>query len=142
MMFSLPVDIFIKTAAVASGVLFLMLLIQLAFERVFKFYTLIPEELREDRGRIWLGFLFTIEIILYAVAPTFFYFWIYAIVPFFSYRAGIAVAMFLYFFGTLPFAIGLALRMKLPAGVLTFSFFFNLLKLTACWATITWMLNS
>jgi len=140
-MFSLPIGIFFKTAAAASGVLFVIILIQLACERIFKFYSLIPEQLREERGKVWLVFLFAIEIILYAVAPTFFYFWIYTLLPFFSYRAGISVAMFLYFFGTLPFAIGLALRMKLPGGVLTFSFFFNLLKLTACWATITWLLN-
>jgi hypothetical protein len=141
-MFTLPFEIFVESAAAGAATLLVIIVLQLGFERVFKFYSLIPEPLREERGKLWVAFLFAIEAILYVIAPTFFYFWIYALLPFFSYRAGIGVAMFLYLFGTLPFAIGLALRMKLPGGVLTFSLFFNLLKLAACWGVITWVLNS
>ena len=140
--FALPTRVMITTSAAAAGVLFVFLVIQLGFEKIFRFYDLIPEGLREERGKSWVVFLFAVEIILYAIAPTIFYFWIYSVLPFFSYRAGVAVAIFLYLFGTLPFAIGLALRMKIPGGVLAFSFFFNLLKLTACWGTITYLLNT
>lgn len=141
-MFAMPTDMFIRTAAVAAGVVIVIILIQLLFEKLFKFNSLIPESLREERGKTWVLFLIAIEILLYAVAPTVFYYWIFALLPFFSFRAGVALAMFLYFFGILPFALGLALRMKIPGGVLTFSFFFTLLKLTACWGVITWMLNA
>jgi len=138
---TLPLDLLIRTAAVTSLVLVAVLLIQLLCERIFKFYSLIPEGLREQRGPMWLIFLILIEVMLYAIAPTIFFFWIYALLPFFSYRAGIAVGLFLYLFGVLPFAMGLSLRLKLPGGVLTFTFFFTLLKLTACWATLTYLLN-
>ncbi len=138
----MPMGMFIKAAASAAGVLFLVILIQHGLERLFRFDSLIPEQLREERGKAWFALLLAVEVILYAVAPTFFYFWIYAILPLFSYRAGVGAAMFLYGFGTLPFAVGLALRMKLPGGVLMFLLFFNLLKLAACWGIVTWMLNS
>ncbi len=138
---TLPFDLLIKTAATASAVLIAIILLQLLCEKIFRFYSLIPEGLRESRGPVWLMFLILIEILLYAIAPTVFFFWIYALLPFFSYRAGVAVGLFLYLFGVLPFAMGLTLRMKMPGGVLTFTFFFTLLKLTACWATITYLLN-
>ncbi len=138
----MPTEIFAEAAAAAAAVLLVVILLQLVLEKLFRFYSLIPEQLREERGKTWFVFLFAIEIVLYVIAPTLFYFWIYTVLPFFSYRAGIGMALFLYIFGTLPFAIGLALRMKLPGGVLTFSLFFNLLKLAACWGVITWVLNS
>ncbi len=141
-MFALPTDILIPVAATAGIGVALVLVIQLALEKVLRFSSIIPEPIREERGKMWLIFVFVIEIIMYAIAPTIFYFWIYTLLPFFSYRAGIAVALFLYIFGTLPFAIGVATRIKMPGGVLTFSFFFNLLKLTVGWGTVTFLMNS
>lgn len=138
---SVPKEIFIEAAVTAAVVLLLVIILQFVLEKLFRFYTLIPEQLREERGKTWFVFLFAIEMVLYVIAPILFYFWIYAVLPFFSYRAGIGMALFLYMFGTLPFAIGLALRMKLPGGVLTFLLFFNLIKLAACWGAITWVLN-
>lgn len=140
-MFAIPTGLFIRTAASAGIVVCIFIIIQLFCEKLFGFYSLIPEQLREERGKLWVIVLVVVEIMLYAIAPTVFYFWIYALLPFFSFRAGIGVAMFLYLFGSLPYALGLALRLKIPGGVLIFTLFFNLIKLTACWATITYLLN-
>lgn len=141
-MFAMPTELFVKTAASASVVVCIFILVQLTFEKMFGFYSLIPEQLREERGKLWVLVLIAVEVMLYAIGPTVFYFWIYTLLPFFSFRAGIGVAIFLYMFGSLPYALSLALRMKIPGGVLIFTLFFNLLKLTACWATITYLMNS
>jgi len=141
-MYALPAKLFFTTSAVASGVLCIILAIQFSLEKTFGFYSLIPDALREERTKYWMLLVFVVEIVLYAIGPTAFYFWIYDVLPFFSYRAGISVAILLYLFGTLPFAVGLALRMKLPAGILAFSFFFNFVKLATCWGTVTYMMNT
>ena len=140
-MFGMPTGIFLETAAAASAVLIVIVLIQLWLEKLIGFYNLIPEELREERSRSWIVILLAAEIIVFAVGPTLFYYWIYAVLPFFSYRAGVAVGIFLYLFGVLPFAIGLVLRMKLPGGVMVFTFFFTILKLVACWGMVTYVMN-
>jgi len=140
-MFALPTEILTPIAAIAGLGVAAVLIVQLILEKIFGLTSLIPEPIREERGKVWLVFVFVIEIIMYAVAPTLFYYWIYTLLPFFSYRAGIAVAIFLYIFGTLPFAVGLATRIKLPGGVLTFSFFFNILKLAVGWGTVTYLMS-
>jgi hypothetical protein len=141
-MFAMPIGLFVKTAASAGIVVCIFVIVQLLCEKLFGFYSLIPENLREERGKFWVFVLVAVEIMLYAIAPAIFYFWIYALLPFFSFRAGIGVAIFLYLFGSLPYALGLALRLKIPGGVLIFTLFFNLIKLTASWATITYLVNS
>jgi hypothetical protein len=140
-MFGMPLKLFITTALTATAVLFVVILLQLLFERIFRVTQLIPAEIREERNRLWFALLVVVEAAVYAVGPTLFYFWIYAVLPFFSYRAGVAVGLFLYFFGALPLATAMEMRMKMPGGVMIFTLFFSLLKLVACWATISYMLN-
>jgi hypothetical protein len=141
MIFGMPSGLFFKVAASASGIVIAIVLLQLFLEKAFNFVGLIPIELREDRGPTWLIAVIAGELLVYAIGPTVFYFWIYTVLPFFSYRAGLAVGVFLYLFGVLPFAISLVLRMKIPNGVIVFLSFFAVLKMLACWGLITWLLS-
>jgi hypothetical protein len=133
--------IFISTMILGALPLLAVTLLQVIVEKLLKISSHIKEKKENEIGFILYFMQFLSDLLFFVVIPSLVYYWIYPIMPFVGYKAGVAVALGAYILGSLPYATNLSLRVKIPAIVIVSTLFFNLLKLAGAMGVITHYLN-
>lgn len=131
--------ILLKTVLLGALPLLVITLLQIILEKMLK----IVPEITKDAGRAFSIYLvqFISDLLFFVIIPAMAYFWIYPVMPFSGYKAGIAIAIGAYILGSLPYATNISLRIKIPAILIVTTLFFNLLKLTAALGVVTHFLS-
>jgi len=88
-----------------------------------------PRDLVEEKNFAWYFYNFIVEFIFFVMMPAVIYDRFYAIMPFSGIRGGIAVGLFLFVFGMVPFAILHIFRIKLPAVYLLYNLLGMMLRI-------------
>lgn len=99
-----------------SGGLYLILigLIWNRLERYVPTLEHFPKHLVEEKSGGWFFYNIFIEFIFFVFIPSVVYHWFYAVIPFSGIRGGVAVGIFLFVMGIIPFGILILFRIKLP----------------------------
>lgn len=133
--------ILIYTFLLAAIPLVVVTILQMIFEKVSKIMRHIPENQKEERGFSLYLLQFLSDLFFFVIIPSIIYYWIYPVMPFSGFKAGVAIGIGAYILGSLPFATSLSLRIKVPAVVIVSNLFFNLLKLSCTIGIITQFMN-
>ncbi len=112
-------------------------LIQAVFESALGLNRMLDKDRRENKGFSLYFMQLISDLLFFVVLPALAYFWLYPVMPFTGFRAGVAIGIGAYVLGSLPYALNLSLRIKMPAALMLSTLFFNLLKITAALAAIT-----
>ncbi|HWR83899.1 MAG TPA: hypothetical protein VN285_11415 [Candidatus Deferrimicrobium sp.] len=100
----------------------------------------VPKELLETaHGVSTFAMCYLVEFVFFVVIPTLGYGLLYAIIPLWGVRAGIAVALPAFLLGAVPALIGLSLRLKLPMPYLLFFLLGLLVKLGGALSVIAYV---
>jgi len=99
------------------------------FERKLHLRELVPKELREESGAVWLGMNIFMEGLFFVVIPSLAFGFFYLLLPVTGIRAGMASALFAFTIGAAPALMGLAVRIKLPMPFVLYSLVALLIKL-------------
>ena len=78
-----------------------------------------------------------IDFVFVLLIPAILYAALYPILPFSSFRAGLFMALFIFLAGSLPITMRTFNQFKLPASLLAFNIFWNLLTLLVVIGLIT-----
>ena len=95
-----------------------------------------PKELIDTGNLSWFISNLIIEFIFFVMMPTVIYDWFYTVLPFWGIRGGIAVALYVFMLGMVPFAILIIFRIKIPALFVLFYLAGLLVKVLGCMAII------
>jgi len=112
-------------------------LLQALFENLLGLNKLLEKERCENKGATLYIMQFASDLLFFVVLPALAYFWLYPVMPFAGFRAGVAIGIGAYMLGSLPYALNLSQRVKIPPALILSTLFFNLLKLVAALGAIT-----
>ena len=132
--------IIVYTIALGTAPLIAINIVQLIIEKIIRVNADIKDEYNVRYSGVFMV-QFLVDVLFFVVIPTLAYYWLYPVLPFVGYKAGIAVGIAAYILGSLPYAIQLSLRLKIPAILVVTTLFFNLIKLSAALGVITYYLN-
>ena len=132
--------IIVFTIALGTAPLIAINIVQLIIEKIIRVNADIKDEYNVRYNGVFMV-QFLVDVLFFVVIPTLVYYWLYPVLPFVGYKAGIAVGIAAYILGSLPYAIQLSLRIKIPAILVVTTLFFNLIKLSAALGVITYYLN-
>ena len=124
--------IIIYTVALGTAPLIAINIVQLIIEKIIKINAGIKDEHSVHYNGIFMV-QFLVDVLFFVVVPTLAYYWLYPVLPFVGFKAGVAVGIAAYILGSLPYAIQLSLRIKIPAILIVTTLFFNLIKLSLLW---------
>lgn len=132
--------IIVFTIALGTAPLIAINIVQLIIEKIIRVNADIKDEYNVRYNGVFMV-QFLVDVLFFVVIPTLVYYWLYPVLPFVGYKAGIAVGIAAYILGSLPYAIQLSLRIRIPAILVVTTLFFNLIKLSAALGVITYYLN-
>ena len=98
-----------------------------------------PQQILEETGISYFVSRFVMQLAFIVVVPTVVYSWFYVLVPFYGTRAGIAMAVFLFVLGIVPFSMTVLMRVKLPLSFMLFQMAGYLLKIIIVYAIIAYL---
>jgi len=84
-------------------------------ERFIPTFAHFPKELVEHKTLSWYFSSFIVEFIFFVLMPAVVYGWFYSVIPFSGLRGGMAVGLYLFFFGMIPLAMLILFRIRIPA---------------------------
>jgi len=84
-------------------------------ERFIPTFAHFPKELVERKTISWYFSSFIVEFIFFVLMPAVVYGWFYSVIPFSGLRGGMAVGLYLFFFGMIPLAMLILFRIRIPA---------------------------
>jgi hypothetical protein len=99
----------------------------------------LPQQILEETGFSYFVSRFVMQLAFIVVVPTVVYSWFYVLVPFYGIRAGIAMAVFLFILGIVPFSMTVLMRVKLPLAFMLFQMAGYLLKIIIVYAIIAYL---
>jgi len=120
----------------AGGALFVFELIWYVLERQLNLLDKVPKDILEDSGMGYFFSKFIMQFAFMVALPSVLYSWVYVLIPFYGIRAGIAIALFLFMLGIVPYSIALLMRVKLPMAYTLFQMTGYLLKLILVYGII------
>lgn len=123
----------------AGAALLVFELIWYQIERKLKLLKNLPRELLEDTGPGFFISKFIMQLAFLVVVPTVAYSWFYVLVPFYGVRAGVALAVFIFVLGIVPFAVTVLMRIKLPLSFMLFQMAGYLLKIIIVYGIIAYL---
>jgi len=132
--------IIIYTIALGTAPLIAINIIQLIVEKLIK----INAEIKDEASVRYSGIFvvqFLLDVLFFVVIPTLVYFWLYPVFPFVGFKTGVAIGLTAYVLGSLPYAVQLSMRIKIPPILIVTTLFFNLIKLSVALGVITHYLN-
>lgn len=132
--------IIIYTIALGTAPLIAINIVQLIIEKLIK----VNAEIKAENNVRYSGIFavqFLVDVLFFVVIPTLAYFWLYPVLPFVGFKAGVAIGLAAYILGSLPYAVQLSLRIRIPAILIMTTLFFNLIKLSVALGIITHYLN-
>jgi len=128
------------TALLWAGLaLFVFELIWYQIERRLKLLKDMPSQVLEDTGVGFFISRFIMQLAFLVVVPTVAYSWFYVLVPFYGVRAGVAMALFIFILGIVPFAVIVLMRIKLPLSFMLFQMAGYLLKIIIVYGIIAYL---
>jgi len=98
-----------------------------------------PENLVESKTAAWFISCFIIEFVFFVLMPTVIYDWFYTVLPFYGVRGGLAMALYLFVFGMIPFAVLLLFRIRIPAVFVLYQSAGLLIRIVGCMAIIAYL---
>jgi len=123
----------------AGLALFVFELIWYQIERRLKLLKDMPSQVLEDTGVGFFISRFIMQLAFLVVVPTVAYSWFYVLVPFYGVRAGVAMALFIFILGIVPFAVIVLMRIKLPLSFMLFQMAGYLLKIIIVYGIIAYL---
>lgn len=125
----------------AGAALFIFEIIWYQVERRLKLLNHMPSQILEDTGPGFFISKFIMQLAFLVVVPTVTYSWFYVLVPFYGVRAGVAMAIFIFVLGVVPFAVTVLMRIKLPLSFMLFQMAGYLLKIIIVYGIIAYLYN-
>ncbi len=125
----------------AGAALFIFEIIWYQVERRLKLLKHMPSQILEDTGPGFFISKFIMQLAFLVVVPTVAYSWFYVLVPFYGVRAGVAMAIFIFVLGVVPFAVTVLMRIKLPLSFMLFQMAGYLLKIIIVYGIIAYLYN-
>jgi hypothetical protein len=127
--------------AIFVGGLYLLLIGFLLgrLERLIPLFENFPKELIEPKNAVLFIFTFIVEFVFFVFMPAMIFHWFFTVIPFSGFRGGVAVALFLFMLGVIPFAILILFRIKLPVVYLLYQCLCFLIKMTGSLAIIGYL---
>jgi hypothetical protein len=110
-----------------------------ALERFIPTLGNFPKNLVEPKNVTWAVSNFVIEFIFFVLMPSFIYGRFYALMPFSGVRGGVAVGLFLFLFGMIPFSILMLFRIKIPVVYVLYQLLGLAIKITGALAIIGYL---
>lgn len=98
-----------------------------------------PENLVEPKNPSWFVYNFVVEFIFFVLVPSVVFDWFFTIMPFSGIRGGVALGLFLFLFGMIPFAILHLFRIRVPAVHVLYQLLGLLIKIAGAWAIIGYL---
>ncbi len=98
-----------------------------------------PKHLIEEKSGGWIFYNLFIEFIFFVFMPTVVYHWLYALLPVSGIRGGVAVGLFLFIMGIVPYSILILFRIKLPVVYLLYQTVGLMLKVVGALAIIGYL---
>ena len=123
----------------AGSALFVFELIWYQIERRLKLLKDMPSQVLEDTGVGFFISRFIMQLAFLVVVPTVAYSWFYVLVPFYGVRAGVAMAIFIFVLGVVPFAVTVLMRIKLPLSFMLFQMAGYLLKIIIVYGIVAYL---
>jgi hypothetical protein len=123
----------------AGAALLVFELIWYQIERRLKLLKSVPSRMLEDTGPGFFISKFIMQLAFLVVVPTVAYSWFYVLVPFYGARAGVALAIFIFVLGIVPFAVTVLMRIKLPLSFMLFQMAGYLLKIIIIYGIIAYL---
>lgn len=101
---------------IAGGVYLLLFDLFWSFlERFIPTFAEFPKELVEQKTFSWYFSNYIVELIFFVLMPAVVYGWFYSVLPLSGARGGMAVGLYLFFFGMIPLAMLILFRVRIPA---------------------------
>lgn len=119
--------------------LFLVDLAWYKLERVVPVFDSFPDELIEHRNWALFAYCYIVELIFFVFIPSFVYYWFYSVLPVSGFRGGVAVGLFLFLLGFVPYAILILFRIKIPVVFLLYQSTGLLIKIVGSLAIIGYL---
>lgn len=122
-----------------GAALFVFELLWYALEKKLNLLTSLPAEIREEVNVGALVSRFVIQLAFMVAMPAVGYAWFYVLVPFYGPRAGVAMAIFLFMLGIIPFVMSLLMRVRLPVSFMLFQLAGHLIKMILIYGIIAYL---
>lgn len=105
-------------------------------EKKLKIPSKLPPELLEEDGLGYFISKYVMQFAFLVTLPTVIYSGFYVMVPFSGIRAGIAMALFAFMLGIIPYSVSLLMHIKIPLSYTLFQTAGHLLKLLLVFGVI------
>ena len=123
----------------AGAALFIFEFFWYFLEKKLNLLSKLPPEMLEEIGIGFFVSRFIMQFAFTVAMPTVAYAWFYVLVPFYGTRAGIALAVFLFILGIVPFTMSLMMRFKMPMSFTLFQLAGHLLKMIIVYSIIAYL---
>jgi len=127
---------------VAGGLYILLVGLLWSFlERIVPTFTDFPQELVEKKTFSWYFSNFIVEFIFFVLMPSVIYGWFYSVLPISGVRGGVAVGLYLFFFGMIPLSMLILFRVRVPAVYILYQLAGLFFKVVGAAAIIGYLYN-
>jgi hypothetical protein len=120
----------------AGAALFVFEFLWYLLEKRLYLLAKLPPEMIEAYGAAYFVSRFIMQLAFLVALPTVAYSWFYVLVPFYGLRAGVALAVFIFLLGVVPFVSILVMRIRLPLSFVLFHLAGYLLKMLLVYSII------
>lgn len=137
------VDFGLVVYCIVAGGIYLMLfdLLWSFLERLVPTFAHFPEDLVEKKTFSWYFSNFIVEFIFFVLMPSVIYGWFYSVLPISGMRGGMAVGLYLFFFGMIPLSMLILFRVRLPAVYILYQLAGLFFKVVGAAAIIGYLYN-
>jgi hypothetical protein len=119
-----------------------LLVIEIIFYLIEKKLALLknlPKEILEETGAGFFVSRYIMQLAFLVVVPTVVYSWFYVLIPFYGVRAGVALAVFIFILGIVPYTASMLTRVKLPLAYMLFQLAGYLIKIIIVYGIIAYL---
>jgi len=122
-----------------GGYLLIIDLLWYRLEKAVPVFEGFPDQLIEHRNWALFVYCYAVELIFFVFIPAFVYFWFYSVMPVSGIRGGVAVGLFLFLLGFVPYAILMLFRIKIPVVFLLYQSMGLLIKIVGSLSIIGYL---
>lgn len=123
----------------AGAALFVLEVAWYFLEKKLALLKSLPREILEETGTSFFVSKFVMQLAFLVAVPTVVYSWFYVMIPFYGIRAGVAVAVFIFVLGIIPFATSVLMRIKLPVAFVLVEMTGYLVKIIIIYGIIAYL---
>jgi hypothetical protein len=135
----ISVQLLLTTLFWAGLALLIIELLLTLLEKKLALLDHIPHELLEEISVGYFVSKYIMQLAFLVAVPAVAYSWFYVMVPFYGLRAGVALAVFIFILGLVPFSASVLMRIKLPLAFILFQMAGHLIKTIIVYGIIAWL---